>query len=265
MKLWKISLATKTPQLNPSDTTGLGTPNRPFLTLTKALSVAAAGDTVLLGAGTYSAGESWPQSSTGNLSLPAPKIPAGIVLEGQSSDKGAVVLQGAGKTAGSSGLIFAGSATVRNLTLKDFRFALVLNAGTASARVGELVLENLAAFESLEGLVVNYASSATLERVELINNSNGGLSAQGVHQLSVRRSKFSGNTYGIAAGTGVGLTASITLDVVEADQNTGFGMSLGSLSSDLSNTSARLNGSYGLRLLGTPPLVALRRRSSGRG
>jgi chitodextrinase len=257
LEITKITAA-KTPQLNPSDTTGLGTPNRPFLTLTKALSVVGAGDTVLLGAGTYIAGESWPQSSTGNLNLPAPNVPAGVVIEGQSSDKGAVVLQGAGRLAASSGLIFAGSATARNLTLRDFRFALALSAGTAQARTGDLALENLAALESLEGLIVNYALNTTLESVELRNNNNGGLTAQGVRQLRVSNSRFSGNTYGIAAGTSAGLAASITLDLVEADQNTQFGMSLGSLGTDLSRTTARLNGTYGLRLLGTPSFVALR-------
>lgn len=256
--------AAKTPGLNPSDTTGLGTPNKPYLTLSRALADAASGDTVLLGAGTYGAGESWPQSSTSSLALPPPNIPAGITLEGQSSDRGAVLLQGAGKTNGSSGLVFAGNATVRNLTLRDFRFALVLNAGTASNRVGDLLLENLTAFESLEGLTLNFAQSVTLNKVSLNNNTNGGLTAQAVRQLNISQSEFSGNTYGIAAGnatTGGPLDSSLTINQATVNQNTQFGIS-SSVATDLSNVTAKLNTTYGLRLLGKPGFVALRTGTS---
>lgn len=266
IEITKITAA-KTPQLNPSDTTGLGTPNRPYLTLTKALSVAASGDTILLGAGTYSTGESWPQSSTSNLTLPSsPNIKSGLTLEGQSSDKGAVVLQGGGRNAPSSGLVFAGNATVRNLSLRDFRFAMVINAGTASSRVGELDLDNFAAFDSLVGLTANFAQRISISKANFNNNNNGGLEAKAVRQLNISQSDFSGNTFGIAAGNdsvgGTLLSSSITLNQVTANQNTQFGLSLGSISIDLSNTTAKLNATYGLRILGKPSFVALRSGTS---
>ncbi len=256
--------AAKTPGLNPSDTNGLGTPNKPYLTLSRALADAASGDTVLLGAGIYNAGETWPQSPTSSLVLPPPNILSGITIEGQSSDRGTVLLQGEGKTSGSSGLVFAGNATVRNLTLRDFRFALVLSAGTASSRVGDLSLDNLTAFESLEGLILTFAQSVTLNRVSLNNNTNGGLSAQAVRQLNINQSEFSGNTYGIAAGNAVAgpaLDSSLTANGVTVNQNTQFGIST-SVATDLTDTTAKLNITYGLRLLGKPGFVALRTGTS---
>jgi hypothetical protein len=229
--------------------------------------VAASGDTVLLGAGTYSAGESWPQSSTSNLTLPSsPNIQTGLTLEGQSSDKGAVVLQGAGRFAPSSGLVFAGNATVRNLSLRDFRFAMVINAGSASSRVGELNLDNFAAFDSLVGLTANFAQSIVISRANFNNNNNGGLEAKAVRQLNISQSDFSGNTFGIAAGNdslgGVLLNSSITLNQVTANQNTQIGFSLGSIGIDLTSTTAKLNSTYGLRILGKPGFVALRTGTS---
>ncbi len=264
LEITKITAA-KTPGLNPSDTTGLGTPNKPYLTFSRALSDATSGDTVLLGAGIYNAGETWPQSPTSSLALPPPNILSGITIEGQSSDRGTVLLQGAGKAGGSSGLVFAGNATVRNLTLRDFRFALVLNAGTASSRVGDLSLENLTAFESLEGLTVNFAQSVTLNQVILNNNTNGGLDARAVRQLNITQSEFSGNTYGIAVGNAavgrVSLSSSLTMNQVEANKNTQFGISSG-VATDLINTTAKLNTTYGLRLFGQPGFVALRTGTS---
>ena len=67
VEITKITTATL-PQFNPRDTCtdpanqagcGLGTPNRPYRTLSKSLFVSGTGDTVFLTAGTYQDGENW--------------------------------------------------------------------------------------------------------------------------------------------------------------------------------------------------------------
>jgi hypothetical protein len=255
IEITKITSA-KNAGLNPSDTTGLGTPNRPFLTLSRALAVAAAGDTVLLGAGIYSAGESWPQSPS-NV-YPSPNVAAGVSIEGQSSDAGAVLLQGAGASGSSSGLAFAGSATVRNLRLRGFNFALVLRAGTTEARLGLLRLENLSVIENYSGVAVNDAEGLNLARV-VVNNNTLGLTTRSVTAIDIGFSEFNSNTeYGInvsaRSASPRGTTFSIFGSTV--NQNVQGGISVGVDGLSLSSTMVKLNGGYGLELLGKPFFVS---------
>jgi hypothetical protein len=259
IEITKITAA-KTPGLNPSDETGLGTPNRPFLTLTKALSVAGAGDTVLLGAGIYGAGERWPQGGV----VPIPNVPAGVTIEGQSSDRGAVLLEGPGAGSQTDGLAFAGNATVRNVSLRGFRYALYLGIGAQAARRGELTVENVAAFDNFVGLWVTLA-----ERLEVVNsafrnnvlngNSGYGLFVQAVATASLRDTEVIGNYLGLRlTNTATPLVASASLTGMILSENMQGGLRLTSVSLSMANTRIAGNSGDGLNMSGRPGFLALR-------
>lgn len=111
-----------------NDATGAGTPEAPFRTLTRALSVASAGDTVRLLNGTYSAatGEQWPQlTPTGPQ--PGPNVPLGVGIEGET--RAGVVLDGAGAAGNRIGLAFGGDGGARKLTVRGFALGGYVGAG----------------------------------------------------------------------------------------------------------------------------------------
>ena len=211
---------------------------------------------MLLGAGTYSAGESWPQSTP--FIYPPPNVPAGVSIEGQSSDAGAVLLQGADATGTSSGLAFAGSATVRNLRLRGFNFALVLRTGTAAARLGLLQLENLSVIENYWGVAVNDAESLSLKRV-VVNNNRLGLTVRSVTGTDIRFSEFNGNTeYGMNVSSRLASPRGTVVNILGSTINqNGEGISSTVDILSLSSTVVKLNGTHGLRLLGNPTDVSL--------
>ena len=119
------------------DDTGRGTPASPVRSLTRALSLAAAGDEVVLLAGTYSAaaGEVWP-SYTGDEEpelLTGPNLPAGVRVRGVDRDGVTLVGPGSGVGAGtpaSVALAPAADAEVLDLTLRGFGVGLVASEGS---------------------------------------------------------------------------------------------------------------------------------------
>lgn len=254
IEITKIT-AVKTPQLNPNDTTGLGTPNRPFLTLTRALSAASIGDTVLLGAGIYSAGEVW---SIGSISPVPPNVPSGITIEGQSSDRGAVLLQGPGANSQANALSLGGSSTIRNLTISGFNSGVRLEVGTSATRVGELRVENLALIENRIGLLVFSAERLELSLSALANNSNQGVLARGVRFIGLSQSTWTGNGTAINLQNNSSASSSATLNQLSVGLSSADGIYVQDVGLDVSNTRSFQNQGNGLILLGRPGFVALR-------
>ncbi|MDX2004472.1 MAG: fibronectin type III domain-containing protein [Meiothermus sp.] len=253
IEITKITAA-KTSQLNPSDTTGLGTPNRPFLTLTRALSAAGAGDTVLLGVGIYKDGENWPTSTS------APNVPAGVSLEGQSNDRGAVLLERPTSQADRVGLKFTGSGSVRNLTVRGFTGGIWLRAGTLANRAGELEVENIAAIENTVGVWLENAQRFTLSRSSLATNTQEGLLAASTGQIALSQSEWFGNGVGIRLTNASALASSATLSQLSVSESGNDGIYSLNVSVDLSNTRSfrNRNNGHGLVLVGRPGFVALR-------
>jgi hypothetical protein len=187
---------------------GLGTPNRPFRTLTKALSMSSAGDTIYLGDGNYSAGETWPASTGGFPPVITPNVPAGVTIEGQSPGKDAsgkdnppgVTLRGPANTSASSALVFADSATVRNVRVTEFDRALV-HIYTDQGTSGEFLFENLAVAANFDGFLDFGASFITVRNSKFSNNGNGvigsGIATFNSNGVSIENSTFESNTYGI--------------------------------------------------------------------
>ncbi len=253
LEVTKITAA-KTAELNPSDVTGLGTPNRPFLTVSRALSVAGAGDTVLLGAGVYAEGESWPSGA----GVPAPNVPAGVTIEGQSSDRGAVLLDGKG-SATTDGLSFAGSAHVRNVSMRGFRYAMYAATGSLASRQGELLVENVAAFDNLTGLWVVAADGLTVRSSAFRNNSVGsaggsGLLIHGVRQVRLEQLEIIGNRVGLRlTTTATGAPSTASLSDLTVTTNSQDGVWATNVSLFLRDSRIAENSGAGLNLDGAPP------------
>lgn len=252
LEITKI-VAAKTPGLNPSDTTGTGTPNLPFLTLSRALSVAGEGDTVLLGAGRYGEGESWPSGGV----TPIANVPAGVTIEGMSSDRGAVLLDGQG-AASTDGLAFAGSVSVRNLSIRGFRYAMFAMTGTSAARQGEMTFQNVAAFDNLAGLWVQYADSLRVEDAAFRNNSVGsaggwGLLVQGVRNVDIQATEVIGNYVGLRLTTVAGAPSAASLTGLTVTTNATQGVRVTSVGTILRDTRIAQNSGDGLRFEGAPP------------
>jgi Right handed beta helix region/Fibronectin type III domain len=186
----------KSDKFKPSDANP-GTKERPFLTLTKALSVAAPGDTVLLGAGEYKEGESW----SPNTGL-SPNVPDGVTIIGIAQNK--VFLEGPGSETTTAALSFAGSATVRNLTISNFSFGLlyVLPAGEQGYG-GSISLENLTVSGNYAGMYAYGPSNVTVSNSSFVFNAlpSGGVGLQlsNFGDATVQNTTFTGNTYGIYA------------------------------------------------------------------
>jgi hypothetical protein len=253
VEVTEITTATN-PNFNPIDSCiepseprlcGLGTPNRPFRTLTKALSVTSKGDTIFLGAGTYSEGEAWPVSTGGFPPVIAPNVPDGVTIEGPG-ERGLVILQGPGDTSNSSALVFTDSATVRNLSVKNFGRALV-HIYDDQGSSGELLLENLDVSLNFDGLLDFSASSVTLRNSSFSNNGNGvdgsGIALFNSYGVLVENSTFNSNAYGIY---GAGVVA-IWIDNTATQNNYRDGISLNDVfGSDLRNVISKNNGGNGV-------------------
>lgn len=127
-----------------SDTTGIGTPERPFLSMTAATGYAAAGDTLLLAAGAYTpATESYPLDAAGLAIVGATGNPEDVVLTGtngvanlfQRSGSYATPLVGGATLAGTTGAI--ASLMDASIAFSNCVFRQTL-ANTAEPAVGYL-------------------------------------------------------------------------------------------------------------------------------
>ena len=149
-----------------NDATGDGSGARPYRTMTKALSLAEAGDTVRLAKGTYSSGEGevYPQlTDSPNPAAVTPNVPAGVTLTGS----GATILVGdAGR---SVALVFAGDASVNGIELSDFGWAAVSTTGeqklavSAGATAAKGLLAAGDAVVDLSGSAFDFVRGEALE------------------------------------------------------------------------------------------------------
>jgi Fibronectin type III domain/Protein of unknown function (DUF1565) len=260
--------ASKATSFNPDDNNP-GTKERPFQTLTQALSVAASGDTIVLGAGTdtgtYQAGEMWVDTGTGSLLSATPNVPDGVTIIGQ----GSVELQGPGSDSNQAALVFAGSVTIRNITIKGFTHGLVHAVNTRSC-AGEIVLESVQVRENGTGLVDVGACSITINKsaFELNNRASrtgAGLSLQNNGNVYVTDTTFKGNDYGIFAGSlrlGDSLKV-FSMTRVAVTQSISDGMVLGNISEiSLESVNTSENGGSGLTVTNEYVATSFKVRSS---
>ncbi|WP_394823636.1 right-handed parallel beta-helix repeat-containing protein [Pendulispora albinea] len=114
-----------------------GTEGSPFRSLTKAISVAGEGDTILLRDGTYDAqhGETFPTITSHSPVTSAPNVLAGLTIKGESAEKTRIVgpsseVCAVGK--GQVGLALAGDARIESLDVSGFCEGVSVNAGAAT-------------------------------------------------------------------------------------------------------------------------------------
>jgi Right handed beta helix region/Fibronectin type III domain len=266
--------------LNPSDTTGKGTPNRPYRTVSKGLSVAQKGDTVLLTAGIYTTDETWPQAAT-LAPPPNANVSDGVTVEGASAtDPAAVVLIGPGAEQNASGLVLAGSATIRNLSLRAFRYA-ILHVGSETNPTAQIDLRQVVATSSWDGFHLRYAQSLNVLKSELKNNSATGIYAVGATTVTVTDSSSTGNLIGMYGENGVNLQmtgttcnsnssdgirlvrSSLSAERIESNKNGANGINMFSQNGEkqlsLRQSSLSENSKHGIWIQGQPDNINLGR------
>jgi hypothetical protein len=156
-----------------NDASGAGTPDKPYRSLKKALSVSQSGDTVRLLNGTYNAanGETWPDVSGGN---PVPNVPAGVLVEGEGV---ATVLEGPGSDSATIGLAFAGDGRAKDMTAKGFGVGFEVTSGT-------VILENTLGQANSAGLRTS-GGTTKLIASEIKASTVSGVLAAGTATLEV--------------------------------------------------------------------------------
>lgn len=177
------------------DVTGRATPTSPVRSMTRALSLAAAGDEVLLLAGTYSAatGETWP-SAPGDVEpdlVSAANLPPGVTLRGVDRDD--VVLTGPLATdpdTESVALAAAGDAVVRDLRIAGFGRGVL-------ASEGSLLLDNVHVSDvRLAAISAVARADLRVERSTLAPEGANGVFAYGGGRLTLVDSDVRGAFYG---------------------------------------------------------------------
>lgn len=198
------------------DTEGRGTPEHPFRSLTKALSLSATGDTVELGAGTYGLvnGERWPAESNTPPTTPTANVPDGVVLKGAGS--AVTQLDGAGLLGSAAALVFAGGGSAEGMTLKTFHRGVI--AGGGLVRLTDVGVNGCTA----EGFIP-YASAILSLTSSAATGCATGLRAMGSAAVNASACDFNGNSQGVefddsahGALLGVGITQNTNAGVVIA-------------------------------------------------
>jgi len=212
------------------DMTGRGTPEHPYRSLTRALSLSATGDEVELGAGTYDlvAGERWPAGS--GSSYMNPNVPDGVLVKGAGS--AVTALDGTGLLVNAAGLVFIGGGSVEGMTLRNLHRGLVVQRGLVNATdvtvTGCTGGEGVAAYGSATVRLTSVGVTGCLSGVHtlgssLLNVTNSNFTGNGVglemdesSRGVIQASGCSGNT---GAGVVVATRGDVTLDGMTVDQN----------------------------------------------
>ena len=219
-----------------SDDSGKGTPDSPFRTLTKALSLAQGGDTISLASGEYStaSGESWTLWSHGNA-LPGLvpndgltlNVAAGVSIMGEGAT---TVLRGEGIGAYTVGFAPANNVSVADLLMEDFEYA-VLN------KHEDLSLHNVRINNSAAGLWTYEESTVNVTGDSVFSGSFVGAAALNEATLTLLGTTLN---FGLFGGLFSGESV-VLLDTVNASQNaTGIGV-LGSADLRLKKVEANEN------------------------
>jgi hypothetical protein len=158
--------------VNPAtgDDANEGTVAEPYRTLTHALSVAAAGHTIHLAAGTYDAasGEVWP-THVGLPPTAPPNVPDGVTITG---DGNLVRLVGPVGFDSQTALVFAAGAEVSGINILGFEVAVLAGQGST------VVLDGVDVSGSGEiGVIARGDAQVTVRNGAIYQNSAVGLAA----------------------------------------------------------------------------------------
>jgi hypothetical protein len=193
------------------DDNNRGTTDSPFKTFTKAITVASANDTVSLLEGKFSAGETWGKPIPDKITIVGAST-AGTVLEGPGA---------AGGSVNADGFLFAGDATVKNLTVGYFNYNFHINKG------GTIAIENVKAVGArYDGMYIDYQAmgpkvSITGAMADFTGNSSSSIQVSSAPGTSITISGGvklgSMTTYGIQLNAN---NVSLTIDDASIDTPT---------------------------------------------
>ncbi|MBI4179568.1 right-handed parallel beta-helix repeat-containing protein, partial [bacterium] len=216
--------------LTGSDATGEGTANKPFGTITKALSLATAGDTVWVDAGLYAEAV-----VIGNDS---------ISVVGKDSAATVIDPPGSSGTAGVWGIYAAGrvSLSIRNLGVTGAYNGIRFDNVDRSTVSGDSV----SACGNFAVYLLNGSDTNTLSKNEVVLNSNYGiaLDASSGNTLSDNMSS-SNSSSGINLGTSSNGNT-ITGNTTNSNTNYGIDLASSSVNTTVSNNTANSNTSAGI-------------------
>ena len=182
-----VEVTAITSEPNGSDATGLGTPDNPFRSLTQAVSVAQAGDSIGLGDGNYDQanGETFPVDVSG------------IDIIGTS--EAGTVIDGTGVSGTVDGLeILSGTTSIVNLTVQN-EFAVGIHISE-----GDTILSSVTSSgHTLDGIEVNGTETVTLTDVTVSGNGEVGLRVvtSGTPAIGASNLTSTGNVVGVLTGS----------------------------------------------------------------
>lgn len=216
----------------------LGTPDHPYTSLTAALAKVSANETVTIADGTYNAasGETFPIT-----------VPAGVTVTGAS--QAGTIIDG---TTTADGLVFAGSATVSELSISKAGRALYV----ATATTGDISLTNVTTTDGRDGLVANGAVKLTVTDSTFTKGTASGMAIFETVQLTATNVISSENG---SSGLYSASSGKVTLTNTDILNNVAFGIRAGS-EADLTITGGKVNNNgtradvdlnLGLQIAGT--------------
>ncbi|WP_394849740.1 right-handed parallel beta-helix repeat-containing protein [Pendulispora brunnea] len=184
------------------DATGMGTDEKPYRSLSAAMSVAGAGDTILLKNGTYD------QQHGDAFATPfEPNVRAGVTIKGEGA--GATKLIGTGKVKCNDptarvGLVLGADTRIESVELSNF--CLGVYATTGNATLSAVSVHD----NGSDGIQINGSSNVSLDTVDVHGNAATGVSIRDSATASVSGGRiFANGDFGIVS-TGSMLTVSKT-------------------------------------------------------
>ena len=245
-----------------SDATGAGTPDRPFRSMTHALSVAQSGDTVRLLNGSYDAanGERWPIEAAGMVRA---NVPSGVQVHGEST--AGVVLSGSGQSRSNVelGLAFSDGGGAKTLTVRGFGAGVVVYDGAVSLDE-VLAVANVTGFNAQGGATTARGLETTANeyglwlvgsaRLDVLggsshDNTELGIGSLGQNSVTLNLADFEvfENPFGML----ISGQSQVRLERVKIHSNRGDGLSAtGAVTLHLVNTELFQNVNAGLRFGG---------------
>jgi hypothetical protein len=199
------------------DTTGKGTPDKPFKTMNFAVGQAGSGDTVKLLDGTYNQanGEVFPFT-----------FPSGVALTLEGESETETIIEETDSLNLGCLVIANNEIAISKMTVIDCNSGIEVR-GTSVVNISNVILT-----ENATGLaVINDTARVKMENSTAENNRFNGILVSGDSRLEVRGGSISGNgtnaiDNSLANGVTVRSNATLRLDGVTLDSNFGAGLDI---------------------------------------
>jgi Protein of unknown function (DUF1565) len=222
------------------DTTGKGTPDKPFKTMRFAIGLAASGDTVRLLDGTYNqaSGEVFPFA-----------FPSGVTLTLEGESETGTIIDEADSLNLDCLIVTDSEVTISTMTVTD------CNSGIEARGTAVVTISNITLTENATGLaVVDDTAQVRMENSTARNNRFNGVFVSGDSRLEIRGGSISGNGTILSAANGVttrqGAAGVLRLEGVTLDSNSSAGLDVRTQGTvEVFNCVIRNNSENGIHLI----------------